>query len=267
MPTGSAPKPFDTVAFLAGSPNRFAVLDALSALGPVSRPDLVKAVGISRVTVGRILEEFVKRGWATRDETEYQLTPVGRVVGESFGSLLQTVESMDRLSDVYPFLPADFDVDVRRLANAQITVPTWSDSIAPVRRAVECLSGLDVLRMAASSAAPEFVRGLRDAVVVDRADAEIVMTVDALDLVRGHSEMRSSFADLLDAGGRVYEHPGHPYLVSTCDRTAVIGVNDDWGAPRGLLESSDVAVLDWVRSTVERCREEAEPVDREAFTP
>lgn len=267
MPAGPSSDSFDTVAFLAGSPNRIAVLDALSTLGPVSRPDLVDAIGISRVTVGRILEEFLKRGWATREGTEYRVTPVGEVICETFGSFLRTIESMDRLSTVYPFLPADFDVDVRRLADARITVPTWSDSVAPVRRAVECLSGLDVLRMAASSAAPEFVRGLRNAVVVDRADAEIVMTVDALDLVHADPEMRNSFADLLDAGGRVYEHPGHPYLVSTCDRTAIIGANDDWGAPRGLLESSDVAVFDWVGSTVDRCREEADPVDGEAFTP
>jgi predicted transcriptional regulator len=266
MPADSSGDPFDTVVFLAGSPNRIAVLDALSALGPVSRPDLVDAVAVSRVTVSRILEGFVERGWATREGTEYRVTPVGEVIGEAFGSLLRTVESMDRLSKVYPFLPPDFDVDVRRLADAQITVPTWSDSVAPVRRAAQVTEGLEVLRVCASGVAPDVIEGIRDAAVEDGADVEVVMTENALDLVRDDHTMRGWFDDLLRGGGRVYEHPGHPYLIGVCDRVAFIGANDDSGVPRGAVESSDVAVLDWVNSTIDRCREEAEPVEEGAFS-
>jgi predicted transcriptional regulator len=262
---GSPSDPFTTVAFLAGSPNRVAVLDALLALGPVARPDLVEAVGVSRVTVGRILDDFAARGWVAREGGTCRITLVGEVVCEAFGSLLWTVESMDRLSAVQPWLPADFDVDPRRLASARITVPTWSDSVAPIRRAAELCAGLDVLRVCASGVAPDVIRGIRDAAVEDGADVEVVMTATALDVVRADPTMRGWFADLVDSGGRVYEHPGHPYLVATCDRVAIVGVNDESGAPRGLVESTDLAVFDWVTATVDRCRAAAEPVEPGAF--
>lgn len=259
-PAGSV-DPFTTVAFLAGSPNRLAVLETLVELTPIARTDLVDAVGVSRVTVGRILDDFAARRWVSRDGGRCRITPIGEVVCETFRSLLRTVESMDRLAVVQQWLPVDFDVDARRLASARITVPTWSDSVAPIRRAADLCYGLDVLRVCASGVAPDVIQGIRDAAVEEGTEVEVVMTATALDVVRGEPTMREWFADLVDAGGRVYEHPGHSYLVATCDRVSIIGMNDDSGAPRGLVESTDLAVFGWVESTIDRCREEAEPVD------
>lgn len=266
MATDPPRDPFDTVAFLAGSPNRIAVLDALATLGPLSRPDLAEEVGVSRVTVGRSLDEFVERGWVTREGPAYRVTSIGEVVSETFGSLLRTMESMDRLATVLPWLPPDFDVDVRRLQTARITVPTWSDSVAPIRRAVDLCAGLDVLRVCPSGVAPDVIQGIRDAAVEDGADVEVVATANVLEIIREDPTMRGWFDDLLGVGGRLYEHPGHRYLIAVCDRTAVIGMNDETGAPRGLVESDDAAVLDWVHTTIDRCREEAEPVEDEAFS-
>lgn len=268
--SGSSPSSsdaFEAVAFLAGSPNRVAVLDALATTGPCSRPELVDAVGASRVTVGRILDDFLGRGWVVRTGQRYEHTPVGEVVRETFESALRTVESMNHLSAVQQWLPTDFDVDARRLTSARITVPTWSDSVAPVRRAADLCYGLERLRVCASGVAPDVIQGIRDAAVDGDAVVEVVFTDEALDVVRGDSTMRDWFAELLGAGGRLYEHPGHPYLIATCDQTAVVGVNDGSGAPRGLLESSDLAVLEWVETTIDRCREEATTVDTAAFTP
>jgi predicted transcriptional regulator len=253
--------PFTTVAFLAGSPNRLAVLETLAELTSASRAELVDAAGVSRVTVGRILDDFAARRWVSRDRGSCRITPTGEVVCETFRSLLRTVESMDRLAVVQPWLPADFDVDARRLASARITVPTWSDSVAPVRRAADLCYGLDELRVCASGVAPDVIQAIRDAAVEEGTGVEVVMTAAALDVVRDEPTMRGWFTDLVDAGGRVYEHPGHPYLVATCDRVGIVGMNDDSGAPRGLVESADLAVLGWIESTIDRCRGEAEPVD------
>lgn len=256
---------FTTVAFLSGSPNRIAVLDGLSTVGPATRANLVDEVGISRVTVNRILDDFLARNWIVCEGTTYRLTPVGEVVCELFGSLLQTIESMNRLNTILPLLPADFDVDVRELTSARITVPTWSDSIAPVRRAAKLCRGLTVLRVAASGIAPDVVEAIRDAAVEDEADVEVVATANALGVVCSEPTMRDWFGDIVRTGGRVYEHPEHPYLIATCDKQAVIGMNDDLGAPRGLIESDNRAVFDWVQSAIDRCRLDADVVEYERF--
>lgn len=257
---------FGSLVFLARSPNRIAVLDALATEEPVDRRDLVDDLGLSRLTVTRIINALESRGWITSEGAAYQATPVGEVILEEVQSLLDTFESMERLSLVRPWLPADFDVDLRRLTDARITLPTWSDSVAPVRRAAEVCRGVDELRVCASGVAPDVIQGIRDAAVEDDTDVEVVVTTDAIEVVRDDPTMRTWFRDLVASDGRVYEHPGHPYLIGLCDRIAVIGINDGDGMPRGLVESTDTAVYEWARSTTDRCREEAKPIRGDAFS-
>jgi predicted transcriptional regulator len=252
--------------FLAGSPNRIAVLDALTAGEPVDRRDLVDDLGLSRVTVTRIVNGLESRGWVTGEGTTYQATPIGEIVLEEVQSLLDTFESMERLSLVLPWLPDDLDVDLRRLTDARITLPTWSDSVAPVRRAAELCRGVDELTVCASGIAPDVIKGIRDAAVEDGADVEVVVTADAIEVVRDDPTMRNWFGEVVDSDGQIYEHRGHPYLIGLCDHIAVIGVNDNDGMPRGLIESTDTAVYEWVRSTTDRCRAEARPVGSDAFS-
>jgi predicted transcriptional regulator len=257
---------FAILVFLTGSPNRIAVLHAIATDGAVDRRDLVDDLGLSRVTVTRILDALESRRWITGEGTVYRTTSVGEVVLDECQSLLDTIESMERLSLVLPWLPADFDVDIRRLRNARVTLPTWSDSVAPVRRAAEVCRGLDDLRVCASGVAPDVIKGIRDAAVEDETDVEFVATTSALEVVRTDPTMRGWFADVIDADGRVYEHPGHQYLIGLCDRTAIIGMNDESGMPRGLVESTDETVYEWVHSTIDRCRAEAKPLAGHTFS-
>ncbi|MFC6726831.1 hypothetical protein ACFQE1_21135, partial [Halobium palmae] len=125
--------------------------------------------------------------------------------------------------------------------------------------------GLDSLDVCASGVAPDVIKGIRDAAIEDDAEVEVVMTERALDTIRADPEMRGWFGDVLVAGGRILEHPGHAYLVAACDRLAIVGLNDEAGMPRGLVESTDGDVFDWVSSTHSRCRAEAEPVDESGF--
>lgn len=259
--------PFEDVAFLGGSPNRVELLETLRSRGPTDRYELVDATTMSRVTVKRILDGLSERGWVANEAGTYWVTPVGEVVEAEFRRLLETLDGVGRLGEVAPWLPADFDVDVRHLSDARVTVPTWSDSVAPVRRAAEACAGLDVLRVCASGVAPDVIRGIRDAAVLDGADTEVVMTAEAIRVIASDSTMRAWFADLMAAGGRVYEHPGHPYLLGVFDDEVCIGMNDEDGVPRGLVESDSAAVVDWVHSTADRCRGEAEPLEGDAFAP
>lgn len=118
---------FETVAFLAGPPNRIAVLDALLRSGPTTWPSLVDELDASRVTVSRIVDDFESRNWVVHEGVDYRVTPVGEVICERFKSLLETVESMDELSSVLAWLPADFEVDVS---------PSWV-GVSPLSRPSE----------------------------------------------------------------------------------------------------------------------------------
>lgn len=254
------------VAFLASSPNRIRALDAL-ADGPYDRDELQDALGISRVTAKRILDDFETRGWIVRDEHAYRTTPLGDVIATEFGDLLDTMATMRKLSTVHPWLPDDFDVDLRQLADARITLPTSSDSVAPVRRSAELMSKADAVRGLASGIAPEALRINRDCVVEDGQSFEVVFSTDVLDVIRADSTMARWLREILDAGGQVYSSESIDRLLAEFDnRTVAVGLTDETGVPRALVESESEVMCEWFRSIFEFYRDEAEPVNSEALS-
>jgi uncharacterized protein YerC len=52
----------EEIEFLAHSPNRIRVLDALIA-EPMERHDIEDGTGVSRATLARILADFKNEGW------------------------------------------------------------------------------------------------------------------------------------------------------------------------------------------------------------
>lgn len=259
--------PLADVAFLASSVNRVRALDTL-ADGPHDRDELQDALGISRVTVTRILDGFETRGWIAHEERAYRATPLGDVVAAEFGDFLDTVATMRRLSAVFPWFPDDFDVDLQRLADARITVPSPSDSVAPVRRAAELMGETDAVRGLASGIAPDALKANRDAVVERGQSFEIVFSTDVLDVIRADPTMAGWLRELLDAGGRVYGHENVECLAGEFDReTVMVGLSDETGVPHALVESDDEAMCAWFQATFESYRGEAESVSSDAFIP
>lgn len=261
--------PLDAVDFLARSENRVRALATL-ATRPHDRSDLVEAVGVSRVTAQRILDDFVRYGWAivTVEDRTYRATPTGSLVSEAFETLLDTIDTTQRLSAVVPWLPPDFDVDLRRLTDAEIILPVQSDPIAPVRRSTELMGDAESVRGLGAGIAPDALRVNRDCVVDGGQLFEVVFSGGVLDVISSDARMSEWLGEMLDAGASVYRHEDVGLLVGEFDGTVVgLGIGDESGVPRGWLESRDPAVLDWFASTFERYRAEAEPIERATFTP
>lgn len=259
--------PLAAVEFLARSENRVRVLDLLDDR-PHDRSELAEAVGVSRVTAQRILDDFERQGWVAREDRTYRTTEIGSIVAVAFGALLETVEATQRLAAVAPWLPDEFDVDLRRLIDARITLPTHGDPIAPVRRLTVLIDEAASVRGLGAGIASDALRVDRDRVVDGGQSFEIVFSEDVLAVVSSDAEMSGWLCEMLDAGARVYRHEDIGLLVGEFDGEVVgLGVADESGIPRGFVESRDPEVLDWFDRAFERYRSEAEPVDREAFTP
>ncbi|MFC6723654.1 helix-turn-helix transcriptional regulator [Halobium palmae] len=248
------------VAFLASSPNRVRALDALTDRSH-ERHELEEKVGISRMTAKRILDAFEARGWVRRGERGYGTTPLGDAIAAEFGGLLNTIGTMRTLATVREWLPVEaFDFDLRRFATAHITYTTKSDSIAPIRRGIARIGTAKTLYMVMASVAAEGLATQRDAVVENGQETEIVVSAGVLDVIAKDPSMRTHLREIIEAGGRVYRHEEVDYILFDCGDSAMIGLIDETGAPRGLIESNDEVVREWVRSTFEAHRAAAEPV-------
>lgn len=193
------------VSFLASSANRVRTLDML-ATGSYDRYELKEQLGISRVTVKRVLDDFETRGWVVSEDRTYRTTPLGDIIASEFGNLLDTMATIGKLSAVLPWLPDGFDVDLRQLADARITLPSKSDSIAPVRRSIELMDEADTVRGLGAGIAPEALRINRDRVVNHNQSFEVIFSTDVLNIITADSTMTGYLVEILDAGGRVYSH-------------------------------------------------------------
>jgi predicted transcriptional regulator len=259
--------PLDAVEFLARSENRVRALTTL-ADRPCDRTELAEAVGISRVTAQRILDELDRRGWAAADGRTCRATEVGVIVSESFASLVDTLEATERLAAVEPFLPDDFDVDLGLLIGARVTLPAPGDPLRPVRRSTELMREADAVRGLGTGIAPDALRANRDAVVDRGQSFEVVFSGGVLDVVAADARMAGWMWEMLDAGATVYRHDSVALLLGEFDGEVIgLGVADESGVPRGMIESEDAALGEWFETTFERYREEAEPVDTDMFTP
>ena len=251
------------VAFLTSSVNRVRALAALTD-GSRDRYEVTAELGVSRVTAKRVLDGLEERGWVERQEQVYRTTPLGRVVATEFDDLLDAIGTMRRLSTVREWLPVEeFDFDLRRFATARIIYTSQSDSIAPIRRVAERIGAADELAVLSTSVEPQGVAAHRDAVVENGQSAEVVLSVGTLDVAASDPTMATYIREVIETGGRYYRHPGFDHILFECDGSALIGLIDETGAPRGLIESEDEAVCEWVRSTFEAHRAEAEPVAAE----
>lgn len=262
--------PLDDVAFLARSNNRVDVLEALDERD-LTRRELHDATGISQPTLGRVLDGFEERGWATNGGNgnggRYRLTPLGCLLAEEFGSLLDVVGTIQTLQELAPWLPLDeMDFELRALSDARITTPKPTDATAHFRREAEVLAHTERLRFLCNQAQPETVARYRDWVVEEGGHMEAVITADAVDAALAHPVMGRQLRGMLASGrATVHRYDGDvAFMAGMLDDTATIVPLDDSGVPCAFVESDDDAVRAWVTDTLESYREEATPLSVDA---
>lgn len=125
----------ESVAFLARSEHRVRVLALLNA-GPRTRDQISERVGVTRVTLSRILRDLEDREWITRQspENRYALTTFGELVYRDVDRLLGTVSVGREYHDVVERLPTEwFEFDLRRLADGELVGSESADPLAAAR--------------------------------------------------------------------------------------------------------------------------------------
>ncbi len=261
--------PLDDLAFLSRSNNRIAVLREL-AHDDQTRRELRDATDVSRPTLGRILEGFEERGWVVTTGSgnghDYSLTPLGRVVVESFTDAMATVETVQKLRELAPRIPFDeLGLDPRDLADARITTPSPTDATAHTRRERELLSRTNRVQFLCNQAQPETVERYRDWAVDDDRRLEAIISGDAIDAAMANEEMATDLDDMMTADGvTIHRYEGSvSAMLGLFKDVASIVPLDDSGVPCAFVESRNETVRSAVEDTLERYRDRAEPVSVE----
>lgn len=259
--------PLEDIAFLARSAYRVRVLEALSSR-PYDRRGLQEATDVPRVTLGRALDALQARGWIVQRGKEYAVSPLGELVVEAFEPLVTNVRTVWKLRPVVEWLPTDeMDFHLSRLSDATITVPNRSNPLLPVQRGVERLQLADEVRLLSSVVVPEALEADLRATVHGSQRFEAVLTAGVVDVMRNDPEMAGQFGELLTSDrADIYRFDGDvPCAVAVMDDIVGLGLEDDQGLPRALIETDDPSVRSWADSTISAYKRRSEPIDVDAF--
>jgi predicted transcriptional regulator len=262
--------PLDDLAFLSRSNNRIAVLEAL-ARDDQTRRELRDATGVSRPTLGRVLDGFEERGWVASTGSgnghDYSLTPLGRVVVEAFSDVMAAVETVQKLRDLAPRIPFDeLGLDPRDLADAHITTPSPTDATAHTRRERELLARTNRLLFLCNQAQPETVERYRDWVGGADRELEAIISGDAIDAAMADEAMAADLDAMLAEGGvTIHRYEGDvSAMLGLFEDVASIVPLDDSGVPLAFVESDDETVRVAVADTLARYRDRSEPLSIES---
>lgn len=265
---GDLDAPLDDIAFLARSPYRVRVLEALASR-PYDRHGLQEATDVPRVTLGRVLDAFEDRGWIRQRGTEYTISPLGSLVVEAFEPLIASVRTARKLRPIVEWIPArELDFDLLHLTDATITVPSRNNPLSPLRREIERLQSADEVRLLSSIVVPQALEANLLAPVQASQRFEAVFTASAVETIRDDPEMARQFAKLVASDrAEIYRFDGEvPCVVAVLDGGVGLGLEDDQGLPRALIETEDPSVRDWADSTITAYRRQSEPVNPDVFT-
>lgn len=254
--------PLDDVEFLASSSNRVTVLQTLAERS-YTRQELHDVTGVTRPTLGRILDDCEARGWVTHEGRTFSLAPVGRLLVTSFTDLLETVETTHRLREVAPFLPLDeLPFDVRRFRESTIVVPHTPDVFAHLRRVGEIVEDGTTVRWLGGNVYLDAVFRQRELIGERGQRYEIVLGHDALDVVCSHPETNELLREILATENvALYGYTGAvPFSLGLVDDTALVLPYDEEGTPCALVETVDPEIRAWVVATLDEYRDAADRV-------
>lgn len=255
------------IDFLVRSANRVRLLDELRQCERAHRDELRTACEASRTTVQRNLDALEERGWIRSTNHHYTTTSSGELIGRKLPELLETVQVANRLEPIEKWLPvSEIDVDLPTLGSASTIVTTDpSDPYAPVNRHIGAMRSADRFRCLLPAVGLQPMMVARDCVRRGRTH-ELVVDRPVAETLRADPDYEEILTDM-EGSERfdMYRYDGEfPIYLGLADDVVQIGVEDDDGIPRGLLEydPESLPMRKWAERTYDEYKRESE-----AFRP
>ncbi len=258
----------EALCFLTRSESRVRILSILLDEESATQRTFRESLSASRSTVTRALSALEEHGWIRNDQGSYRLTPSGQIIAEELTDLVDTVQATEELSTFIEWFPyADYDISLDQLRDTEITASTDPDPYAPSRKHAATLQNTAQFRALLPSIDLQILRNLDDRITAGELQLEALISPDMEETVSS-----GAFADLLGeqiATGNltilVCEEQAPFYLGLSGSGTVQVGVEDDEGFPRAVLESHRDDLLEWGRELYHEYRVSAREKPVEDF--
>lgn len=254
--------PLDHVLFLARAESRVRVMEVLRESGAATQRDLRTELDAARTTISRALQSLSERGWVEKSDSAYQLTSTGRILAVEFGRTLDTISRVEELSEFLRWFPADVDApDFLEASDVEVTYSTDASPYAPARRQTEILHTADRLRVLLPAIDLDSTETLAEQVTEGGLEVETIVS-PAVESTMESDEFAPLIRETVRTGRSsilVAKDSLPFYLGLAGDGRVQIGLADDDGLPRALLESTDREIREWAEGVYGDTRERARP--------
>ncbi|WP_435348121.1 helix-turn-helix transcriptional regulator [Haloarchaeobius sp. HRN-SO-5] len=260
--------PLEEIEFLSRSPNRVRVLDALSG-EPRGRYELEDSTGVTRATLGRILDDFVERGWVREDDRRYQTTQLGAYVSREINHVLERFEPVPALNEVAEWFPEEgFGFDLGNLAGSTVVRSTRSNALAPTAHISKRVRTADQVRLITYSVLPGVMGECWRGIVDGRLELESVLNGGAVESFGADPQLIEQAREMAETEqSEVYLYNGDiPSTVFVVDDVVLLCLSGGEGAPRAVIETDDEVVRSWAETRIDELRSEGKRLDPSLFT-
>lgn len=262
LPNGA----LEEIAYLSRSDNRLLILTALTE-GPHTRRELEEVTGVSRATLGRIVNEFEERNWAERTtDGDYVATPTGQHMVTQFTPFVESIEAVRRLGEAVEWLPTDeLSIGLHHFNDAVVKRPENDDPMEVIDYFTDQIRDASEIRVLTHLAPPEpFAKSMRDGFDTNRLNGTFVLTGELVEYLRRRSAREERWRAYIEAGADVYRYEGDiPCNLLVIDDTVFIKSSRSDSVKLSYAEpivSDNETVWAWATDLIETYQNQADHI-------
>ena len=251
------------IASLTRSATRVHVLEIANQQTVTTRRELRDELDVSRTTVQRNVDTLVAKGWLETTADGYQITPCGKLLCSRVSELATSVGTLRRLRPILGNMPVDeFDVGVKHLEDAEITVASANNPYAPVNKHVDALKTASEFRIHTAVIGRPALQEVSTLATSGNCTGEVVVTEGALSTLRANPSYAEAFERIArtDCFDIFVYHDDLPYYLGLIDERVQVGIEGENRVPKALLETESAAAREWAESKYSEVRQQAELV-------
>lgn len=240
---------------------RKAVVDCLHE-GVTAKREMVSTLDVSRPTVDRSIRDLEEQGVIERRDGEYKFTLYGLFVVNKFRNVLSTYETFIKVRPLLLSLPAETDLTMSVLEEAEVRVPQEYAPLEPLRYCEEEVRAASEVKVILPTLLPRQLEFFAEQAAAADLECDIIVPEAAVEV------LLTSYADylerLLAADGRCRvwstESPTeYGVLLIDSDVVHIIGYSKDGGLTAVISNDATVAV-EWAENVFVQCRQESHEV-------
>lgn len=228
---------------------------------PLTKPELVEQLDVSRSTVDRALKTLTAQGLVRRDNGSFVVSATGRLGYEAVERHHRATTDVALTAPLLEHLPPDAEIEPALLEGATVHESTSGAGRQALRAAMSVVAGADTVyacsRAVTDTSAPAAAYQL---VIEAGATLEVVYSSNVAEYIRSeHAESRREMAST--GRYRAFEAPSLPFglfIATSSEGTAVaVALYDEDETLVGTLTNDSNAAVDWAESVYHRYREDA----------